>query len=615
MTPSLQDWYSYTILLILHLAPTVGSRKVSTCQLVLQAVKKQALKQGQQLCNMKILNVNFQSLRNKKEELAVLIESNEASIIIGTKTWLNSSVYTSEIFPPNYNVVRKDRQDGCGGVLIAVRRDLVYNIIKVCDEGEQVYIKLSFGKGVSLVVGAVYRPPGNDVQYLDNVCSTIEELSLQNKKAVLWIGGDFNLPDINWEDLSVSGHSNPVPLNNRFLDMIENCNTQQMVSSPTRRDSILDLFLTNRPSLINKCTLLPGLGDHDIVSIDSDVSAKRCKPLKRKIYLWEKANLSDMKRDCRQFQRDFLSKYCEQSSVHEMWITFKTSLLNMLDTHASLTQGDVPEDWKKADVVPIFKKGERYCLQNFGTHCLQQYFRSPWLDNHQILSETQHGFRKRRSCTSQLLLTIHDLSSGIDSRNQIDVILFDLSKAFDMVPHGRLLHKIQFYGIRGNTHNWIKEFLTGRSQRVVLDGCTSHTSSVPSGVPQGSVIGPLLFLLDPSSQENIRKLEMVQRRCARFVLGDYHRDSSVTAMLNKLQWSTLQERRAQQRVYMMYSILNGLVDLPVTYFIPVAGPSKRGNPHKLQVPFARTHLFQSTFYPDAIRLWNSLPPSRSRCNL
>ncbi|XP_072179000.1 uncharacterized protein [Diadema setosum] len=118
---------------------------------------------------------------------------------------------------------------------------------------------------------------------------------------------------------------------------------------------------------------------------------------------------------------------------------------------------------------------------------------------------------------------------------------------------------------------------------------------------------------DPSSQENIRKLEMVQRRCACFVLGDYHRESSVTAMLNKLQWDTLQERRAQQRVYMMYSILNGLVDLPVTYFIPVAGPSTRGNPYKLQVPFARTHLFQSTFYPDAIRLWNSLPPSTISC--
>ncbi|XP_071476520.1 uncharacterized protein [Diadema antillarum] len=394
---------------------------------------KQEPKQGQQLCNMKILNVNFQSLKNKKEELAVLIESTEPSIIIGTETWLNSSVYTSEIFPPNYNVVRKDRQDGYGGVLIAVRRDLVYNIIK-------------------------------------------------NKKVVLWIGGDFNLPDINWEDLSVSGHSNPVPLNNRFLDMIENCNMQQMVSSPAHGDSTLDLFLTNRPTLINKCTLLPGLGDHDIVSIDSDVSAKRCKPVKKKIYLWKKANLSDMKRDCRLFQQDFLIKYCEQSS------------------------GDVPEDWKKAAVVPIFKKGERCKAVNYRPvsftsivcKTLEHIVCSnilDHLDNHQILSETQHGFRKRRSCTSQLLHTIHDLSNSIDSRNQIDMILLELSKAFDMIPQGRLLHKIQFYGIRGNTHNWIKEFLTDRSQRVVLDGCTSHTSSVPSGVPQGSVIGPLLFLL------------------------------------------------------------------------------------------------------------------------
>ena len=75
------------------------------------------------------------------------------------------------------------------------------------------------------------------------------------------------------------------------------------------------------------------------------------------------------------------------------------------------------------------------------------------------------------------------------------MILLDLSKAFDKVPHVRLLHKIDYYGIRGTAHSWIKDLLTDRSQRVVLDGCTSHTSSVLSGVPQCSVVGPLLFLL------------------------------------------------------------------------------------------------------------------------
>ena len=118
---------------------------------------------------------------------------------------------------------------------------------------------------------------------------------------------------------------------------------------------------------------------------------------------------------------------------------------------------------------------------------------------------------------------------------------------------------------------------------------------------------------DPSTQENIRKVEMVQRRCARFVQGDYRRTSSVSAMLNQLKWASLQERRAQQKVGMVYSILHGLVDLPVTYFIPVVGPSTRGNPQKFHVPFARTLLFQTTFYPDTIRLWYSLPSAVVDC--
>ena len=98
---------------------------------------------------------------------------------------------------------------------------------------------------------------------------------------------------------------------------------------------------------------------------------------------------------------------------------------------------------------------------------------------------------------------------------------------------------------------------------------------------------------DPSTQENIRKVEMVQHRYARFVLGDYQRTSSITSMLSKLQWRSLQERRAQQKVYMVYSILHGLVDLPVTNFIPVVGPLTRGNPQKFQLPFARTLKFYS----------------------
>ena len=172
----------------------------------------------------------------------------------------------------------------------------------------------------------------------------------------------------------------------------------------------------------------------------------------------------------------------------------------------SLESGVIPTNWKSANITAIFKKGERYKASNYrpvSLTCIcckiQEHIITSnvlkHLDYHQILTDCQHGFRARRSCETQLLTLADELISGLDKKQQHDLIILDFSKAFDRVPNERLLKKLRHYGIEGTTYSWIQAFLKDRTQQVLVEGETSDSIPVISGVPQGTVLGPLLFLL------------------------------------------------------------------------------------------------------------------------
>ena len=352
---------------------------------------------------------------------------------------------------------------------------------------------------------------------------------------------------------------------------------------------------------------------------------------------------------------------------------------------------------------------------------------------------------------------MQDIFKQYDDGSQIDVAILDFSKAFDVVPHQRLIMKLNHYGISGDTNRWIQAFLTNRKQKVMVNGVLSGPAAVTSGVPQGTVLGPLLFLCyindlpsvvksqvrlfaddcllyraihskrdqdilqqdlnalqqwseawqmrfnpikcytlrlsrkktihsrdyslcntalaqvrhnpylgvllsddakwgehinntakkanstlgflrrnlrrcpsqlkelayislvrstleyasvvwDPHLAKDVKKLEAVQRRAARFVCADYERQSSVTTMLTKLGWSTLQSRRRQARLTMFHKVIQGRSAINAeSLLLPASRQTRAKNSFKLQLISTNTTVYQQSFFPRTVPEWNGLP--------
>ena len=182
--------------------------------------------------------------------------------------------------------------------------------------------------------------------------------------------------------------------------------------------------------------------------------------------------------------------------------TLLTHLFNL-----SLSTGSVPSAWKLSRVIPIFKSGDRQSASNYMYRpislqpiigkLLERLIHQNILQHlriNNILTPRQFGFLPQSSTSNALTTALHDWYLTLEKRRDIAVALFDLTKAFDRVPHGPLLLKLRSVGITGPLLSWLRSYLADRTQVVAVHGITSDTVPVISGVPQCSVLGPLLFL-------------------------------------------------------------------------------------------------------------------------
>ena len=250
----------------------------------------------------------------------------------------------------------------------------------------------------------------------------------------------------------------------------------------------------------------------------------------------------------------------------------------------SLSQGDLPSDWRHAFIVPVYKGSnkirsspESYRPVSLTSICCKVMEHIIYssimkhLNRNNILCDEQHGFRNGRSCESQLLITVNDFAEALNDKQQIDSILLDFSKAFDKVNHYKLGLKLKHYGIKGDCLKWIVSFLKHRTQQVVLNGSFSESADVLSGVPQGTVLGPLLFLIYvndmPALLQSLLRLfadDAYLYRCIKSILDMHHLQED----LDKLQtWERNWDMEFNRQKCKLLSITNKLKPIPTSYTI------------------------------------------------
>ena len=176
-----------------------------------------------------------------------------------------------------------------------------------------------------LIVESLYRPTYNETEYTEELCQAITDLSTGHSQSTIWIGGDANLPDIDWSNSSITGNNYCIPINTAFVNVVHDTCAEQVVTFPKRLENTLDIFITNRLTLVSKCTSIPGLSDHTIVLTGTNIIPLRQKPPKSLVYLWKKADVSGMEDDLHQFsKKPSPQSFSVDTPINSLWTSFNT---------------------------------------------------------------------------------------------------------------------------------------------------------------------------------------------------------------------------------------------------------------------------------------------------
>ena len=185
-----------------------------------------------------------------------------------------------------------------------------------------------------VIFASCYRPPKNTNNEL--LFEEIKRLASMYRKNPMWIGGDLNLPDKDWEVKSINNYQYPKQLNERFVDLTDSCSMEQVVNFPTRKKNTLDLLITNRPSLISKCISEPGFGDHgSAILSDLICHPPATKLIKRKIHNWKRGNLEELRKNVKEKMVKSVTGNAIDTPMNHLWQQFSSTIRQLQEKFVS----------------------------------------------------------------------------------------------------------------------------------------------------------------------------------------------------------------------------------------------------------------------------------------